>query len=89
MTTTFYVDGHEIRSASQRRYIVVGVTQTGAFQVWDGRAGGYVTREVDARSWIIGRSDSLGTAQARARKVGRITGGRVAIVDSTTGIEVV
>ena len=85
MTSTFTIDGQKIRTQSQRRYVVVIVRQPGTYKVWVGSEGGYVDREVKGGAEIIYRTDVYGRAVARVAKYGRAVGGRVVVVDTTTG----
>lgn len=91
-TTTFTVRGHKVRSASQRRYIVVIVQPRDreAF-VQERRNGEWVTEPitVPAGARVHKRSNSVATAHQHASRYGFPTGGNFAVViDTVTGEEV-
>lgn len=90
MTKTFSIRGQKIRSASQRRYIVVACRPADFVgQRWDYRVEAHVPETYKAfTAHIVRRSDSLQVARAAARKVGFVAGGWIVIVDQTTGEEV-
>lgn len=77
---TFTVRGHKVRSASQRRYIVVAV-----------RPEPYVSEHSGTHATftrIIKRSDNLATANKAVEKYGCLFGAFAVIIDSVTGEEI-
>lgn len=83
---TIDVRGHRIRTATQRRYVVVAV-RTADVNVSLAHAPGRVETYYAFAS-IIRRSDSLSTARTAARRYGRVVGSFAVVVDLTTGEEV-
>lgn len=82
MTKTFNIRGQKVRSASQRRYIVVVVRPTAVTVAATGET--YVPF---AR--VHKRSDSVETARREANRYGRPGPGcSVVVVDTATGEEV-
>lgn len=89
MTKTFTIHGMKIRSASQRRYIVVAGRHTEiAGTRWDHRHEMYVPETFKAFIETVKRSDNYETAKREQRKYGRVSYGFVAVIDTTTGEEV-
>ena len=92
MTATFTVRNFKIRSASQRRYVVVIVQprdRTFVTQRWTGDGFADETVVVPAGARVHKRSDSIATARAHAARYGFPTGGGYAVVvDTATGAEV-
>lgn len=77
-THTIVVDGMTVRTRTARRFVAIAVRG----EAVEAESGVYV-----AFIEIIGRSDAFTTAATRARRYGRIRGGRVVVVDTETGRE--
>lgn len=87
--TKFTIHGETIRTATQRRFVVViGRPETVQGERWDYRTESYVPETFEARKpEIVKRSDSIEVARKHARRTS-IAHGYVAVVDTTTGEEV-
>lgn len=90
MQSTFTVRGVKVRTASQRRFVVVACRPEDFLgRRWNGAENGYVPAAFTAFApVIVRRSDSFETARAAAAKYGFVPGGFVTVVDTTTGEEV-
>lgn len=90
--TTLQVRGHKVRTATQRRYVVVVVApRDRTFQTKQFADGQFVdaTVTVPANARIHKRSDSIETARKLARNYGVYSTGEFAVVvDTITGEEI-
>jgi hypothetical protein len=87
MTKTFTIRGQKIRSASQRRFIVV-VCRPADYEGrrWDYAKGDYVPETYKAfRPTIIRRSDDVVTARKERDKFNAGPGAWVIVVDTMSG----
>ena len=95
--STFTIRGQQLRSQSNRRFIVVacrpadfeGRRWDGGARRADGGSGDYVPATYRAfKPEILKRSDSLETAKTAARRYGFVPGGWNVVIDTMTGEEI-
>src|SRR5262245_55650897 len=89
MSKTLTIRGQKVRSASQRRFIVVRCRPADVEgRRWDYRVQDYVPETFKAfRPEIMRRSDDAQVALRHARQLGHPTGGWTVVIDTVSGEE--